>query len=210
MTFQGVPCVRPTTGAACRLRGLSGSMRMPSYVLLTRLPSNDAPLSASSTSFRHCSCVAAGNSAPSARSSAEPRVMVPECHAGRAEPTASAATMMGWEPLRGLKNSMSRRSSSLIFCRCKALDPGGVQLRQCLPHPYARDHALRGYFGERRQHKRACEQPRMRQRESRLLKCEVVIAENIDIDGARPPPFFFGTLASERTFDCLRARQQMV
>src|SRR5713101_472643 len=97
-----------------------------------------------------------------------------------------------------------------IFCRRKALDARGVRPCQRVAHPDAGDHALRRYFREWRQHERACEQPRMRQREIRRLQCEVVIGEEVDINGAWTPTAFLGALASKRVLDRLSPRKKIM
>src|SRR5262245_9518959 len=77
-------------GRASALRSQSGSMVSPSYVLATSLASKVAPLSTPSTSLRHASCEAAGNSAASGRSSAG-AVMLTDCHGANGGPTPCAA-----------------------------------------------------------------------------------------------------------------------
>ena len=56
--------------------------------------------------------------------------------------------------------------------------------------------------------KGAFEQARMRQRQVRVVKNEVVIGEEVDIDPARTPTAFAAAVAAERAFNsrgCARA-----
>src|SRR5450759_1470640 len=69
MSVQAAPGVRPATGFAPAARGYSGSIRKPSEVWLVSRFSNDAPLSAASTSLRHSAWLVGGNSAARGRSS---------------------------------------------------------------------------------------------------------------------------------------------
>src|SRR5215468_8927292 len=156
--------------------------------------SNGAPLSTSATSWRHCSRVAAGNSAARGRSSAGGSGMVTKCHAAGGGPTASR--------LLGL-HARGRRS----WWR-QLLDAACVYLRQCIAHTPAGDHPLRRDLRERRQYEGSREQLRVWQREVRLLQNEVVIGDEVDIDRPRPPAALLAALASEGALDRLRARQQ--
>ena len=48
----------------------------------------------------------------------------------------------------------------------------------------------------------------MGQREVRLVQCDIVIGEEVDVHGPRPPAAFLGALAPQRTFHRLGAAQK--
>ena len=68
--------------------------------------------------------------------------------------------------------------------------------------------AVRRDIGERHQHERALEQPRVRQHQVGIVHCHVVIGDDVDVERARAPAALVGAVAAERAFDLLRARQQ--
>ena len=53
-------------------------------------------------------------------------------------------------------------------------------------------------LGERQQHEGALEQARVRQRQAQFVDREVVIGEDVDVDGARAPALLVRAVAAER------------
>ena len=63
-------------------------------------------------------------------------------------------------------------------------------------------------FRKRHEHERALEQVRMRQNKVAVDEDKIVIGEEIDVDGARPPAALVRAVAAERALAFLRARQE--
>ena len=74
----------------------------------------------------------------------------------------------------------------------------------------ARDDAVGRDFGKRHQNEGALEQMRMGQRQGRVVEDKIVISQDVEIDGPRPPVLFAGAVAAERAFAGLGAGQQRV
>ena len=183
-------------------------MASPSYVRATSFLSNGAPLSTPSTSLRHCSRVAAGNSAAKGSSSGA-EVMTTNCHGANDGPTAIAwwvgAPGRGESRIAGSRHRTGRRHCDRGG---SFTTPAGVNPGQRIGHAHACDHLFRRNLRERDQHESALEQTRMGQRELRLFQSHIIVGEQVDIDRARTPAPLLGTVAPERALHRLRTGQE--
>ena len=90
----------------------------------------------------------------------------------------------------------------------QALDSGGRELRQRVRNAASRNDTVGGDLGQRHQHEGALEQPRMRQRQFRLVEPDVVIGDQIEVEGARTPARLIGAIAAELLLDLVQREQQ--
>ena len=77
------------------------------------------------------------------------------------------------------------------------------RVASAVAHPDAGDDPLGRDLGERDQHEGALEQMRVGQNQFRIVEDEVVIGEKVDVDRARSPTAFAGTVTAERPFALL-------
>ena len=92
--------------------------------------------------------------------------------------------------------------------RRQLLHAPSIYTRQRIAHAPAGDHSVGRNLHERHQHEGALEQPRMRQLEVRLVHREVVVGDEVDVNGARAPALLLDARPPERKLDRLRPRQQ--
>ena len=74
----------------------------------------------------------------------------------------------------------------------------------------ARDQPIGRDLRQRHEHEGAFEHVRMRQNEVAIDQHQIVIGEEVDVDGPRPPAALARAVAPERALAFLRARQQTV
>src|SRR5260370_19515361 len=88
------------------------------------------------------------------------------------------------------------------------LDTARVELCQRVTYAPTRNEPLRRDLRERHQDESAGEELRMWQRQIWSFQSHVLIGDEVDVDLARPPPPFLGTLAPERPLHRLSASQK--
>src|SRR6266446_4956966 len=81
------------------------------------------------------------------------------------------------------------------------LDACGIKAGKCLRDRDALDPAIRRNLSQRRQHKGAFEQMRMRQGQAGLLDFNGVKRDDVDIENARAPAPFLGAVATKHRLD---------
>ena len=79
---------------------------------------------------------------------------------------------------------------------------------QRVRHAASRNDTVGHDLRERHQHEGAFEQPGMRQRQFRLVDLDVVIGDQIEVEGARTPALLAGAVAAELLFDLVQREQQ--
>ena len=70
------------------------------------------------------------------------------------------------------------------------------------------DDTVRRDLRQRHQHEGALEQTRVRQCQLRFVDRHVVIGDQVEVEGARAPTFFLGTVAAELFLDFVQGEQQ--
>src|SRR6266700_7428318 len=88
------------------------------------------------------------------------------------------------------------------------LDPLGRKACKRGSHAVSRNRALGRNFRERNQDEGALEQPRMRQRQRPLVELDIVIGDEIEVEGARAPAPFMRAVAAELLLDLVQREQQ--
>jgi hypothetical protein len=90
------------------------------------------------------------------------------------------------------------------------LDARRIHPLERVAHPDAGDDAVGRDLGKRHENEGALEQMRVGQRQGGVVEDQIVISQEIEIDGSRSPVLFFAAVAAEGAFAGLGASQQRV
>ena len=114
------------------------------------------------------------------------------CHGAAAKPNGCFRSFSG----------QSRSGSRFI--------PSVESSRQRIGDAASRNDTVGRNLGQRHQHEGALEKPGMRQRQFRLVDPDIVIGDQVEVEGARTPARLTGAVAAELLFDLVQREQQRV
>ncbi len=80
------------------------------------------------------------------------------------------------------------------------LDASRIHALERVADPDAGDDAVGRDFGERHENEGALEQMRVGQRQGGVVEDNIVISQDVEVDGTRSPVVFAGAVAAERAF----------